>query len=79
MNTEEYSIIRSEYNSFDENQTEFHDLDHDFLPDANYTCIDVLQHNEKFMHTLKIVEKYHKNVHQCYFATINTSQEQRHS
>ena len=71
MNTEEYAIIRGEYNSFDIPQTEFHDLDHEFLPDANYTCVDVLQHNEKFAHTLNIVEKYHNNVQQCYFATIN--------
>ena len=71
MKHSEYALIRNEYNNFDEIQTEFHDRDHDFLPDPNYTCIDVLQHNEKFVETLAILMQYHDKIQQCYFATIN--------
>ena len=71
MFNSEYAVIRSEYSNFGSPQTEFNHIDHDFLPDSNYTCIDVLQHHEKFAQTLQIVKQYHDNIQQCYFATIN--------
>ena len=67
----EYSIIRNEFKTFANDGEEFNTIDDDFIPDINYTCVDVLIYKSHFVNTLSIVEKYHDSPSQIFFATIN--------